>query len=159
MDVLSGIAILGIAMAFVYFLVLPLLLDDFVEVRLDLVPAQTNIYADSCLNIDLNLNGDEIVVTFTGESNAINPSLIFDPILNDALELSSNLFKDIVLDFYNLNWMNSSSLLPLIHFLDKAQTFNGSILVIYNKEIRWQEMTFDMLKTFQKANQIVVVGK
>jgi hypothetical protein len=88
---------------------------------------------------------DEVKIQWLGRSEARNPAEILNPYLdNIANQLRG---KNILIDYTKLEFMNSSTVPPIIKFI-KSCSVNGMITnVHYNKNLEWQSASFMPLKT------------
>lgn len=102
-----------------------------------------------------------ITIRFIGKSNERNPSKFISPILSDVLHQSDSGNKEIVLDFKELEYMNSSTITPILKILDKAtRDINYRITIVYRQSLKWQDLSFSALKIFElKDNKIKIIGK
>jgi hypothetical protein len=71
------------------------------------------------------------------------------PILGDALRRAVETGKGIVMDFQKLEYMNSSTITPVIRILHEAKKNGSKVHVIYQKGLKWQELSFSALTIFQ----------
>jgi hypothetical protein len=87
--------------------------------------------------------GDDVALTFSGDIDMEDPSVILDPLFervhNGMIEQG---IKQAVLDFMNLNFLNSSGIKAVAKWIMKLammpadQKYN--ILIKHNKQITWQ---------------------
>ena len=118
-----------------------------------------DIYSSNLLKVELTETGDSIVARWTGKSVDRNPSKFITPLLADILERSSGVRKKIILDFQKLDYMNSSTITPIIKILERAKRSKARIVVKYNKLLKWQDLSFSALKIFQtKDNRVEIRG-
>ena len=63
------------------------------------------------------------------------------------------------MDFRKLEYMNSSTITPIIKVLDRAKRGKNHITVIYDKTLKWQELSFSAMEIFQtKDKRIEIKG-
>lgn len=109
---------------------------------------------------DLTINvteNDSIVLKWLGRSMMRNPGGFLTPILLDALNVSSRTQKRLVLDFCDLEYMNSSTITPVIKILERVRRGRNELTVLYNRSQRWQELSFSALRIFQTPDGRVVI--
>lgn len=99
---------------------------------------------------------EQIMVSWEGRSTERDPSLFLMPIFNDLLGKQ----KKVVLNFKNLEFMNSSTITPLLKVMDRLKTSTGQIQIIYNKNLKWQDLSFTALEIFRTSDRrIDIVGE
>lgn len=118
-------------------------------------------FSSSLLTLEKTVDEPSITIRFIGRSNERNPSKFIYPILSDALNQSAIDRKDIILDFMDLEYMNSSTITPILKILDKVrreETYR--ITITYNQSLKWQELSFSALKIFEtKDKKIRIIAK
>ena len=114
-------------------------------------------FVSNLLKVEVKETIDSIVTNWTGKSVDRNPSKFITPILVNLLERSNEVKKRFILDFQKLEYMNSSTITPIIKILERAKNRNGQISVIYNKLLKWQDLSFSALKIFQTKDKRVEI--
>jgi hypothetical protein len=114
-------------------------------------------FVSNLLKVEVKETIDSIVTNWTGKSVDRNPSKFITPILVNLLEKSNEVKKRFILDFQKLEYMNSSTITPIIKILERAKNGNGQISVIYNKLLKWQDLSFSALKIFQTKDKRVEI--
>lgn len=114
---------------------------------------KTESFASNLLKIDVEENEESINLKWTGKSIHRKPGEFITPILVDVLKKSADHKKGIVLDFRNLDYMNSSTITPVIKILERAKRGAVQVTVLYEKSLRWQDLTFSALKIFETKDQ------
>ena len=114
-------------------------------------------FVSNLLKVEVKETIDSIVTNWTGKSVDRNPSKFITPILVNLLERSNEVKKRFILDFQKLEYMNSSTITPIIKILERAKNGNGQISVIYNKLLKWQDLSFSALKIFQTKDKRVEI--
>ena len=114
-------------------------------------------FTNSLLKIQVTDENDAISVTWFGKSIMRNPSGFITPILVDVMGRGSDQGKRIVLDFRNLEYVNSSSITPIIKILERARRGVNQVTVIYEKNLRWQDLSFSALEIFETGDQRVEI--
>ena len=111
------------------------------------------------LILKIHRRNNEIEVFWHGKSNERNPEEKITPFLNSIIK-ECGIFKKLLLNFSYLEYMNSSTVTPVIQFLTICQNENKTVSVIYNKNIKWQELSFSALEIFEtKDRKIQIIGK
>ena len=118
-------------------------------------------FTSHVLTLEKIVDDPSITIRFIGKSNERNPSKFISPILSDVLHQSDSGNKEIVLDFNELEYMNSSTITPILKILDKAtREKNYRITIVYRQSLKWQDLSFSALKIFElKDNKIKIMGK
>jgi hypothetical protein len=121
----------------------------------------TEKFASHFLTLEKIVGDTSITIRFIGKSNERNPSKFISPILSDVLHQSDSGNKEIVLDFKELEYMNSSTITPILKILDKAtREKNYRITIAYKQSLKWQDLSFSALKIFElKDNKIKIIGR
>lgn len=103
-------------------------------------------------NEDLILNIEEsdheIRIEWSGKSTERDPSQFLTPLFNDYIETRKNL----VMDFKSLEYMNSSTITPILKVIDRLKARENKLLIIYAKNLKWQHLSFSALEIFKSIN-------
>ena len=100
------------------------------------------------LSIEVNETDTSIDVKWLGKSVDRQPSKFISPILVKVLNMASTANKRIVMDFRELDYMNSSTITPIIKVLERAKNGMTQITILYKKSLKWQELNFSALEIF-----------
>ena len=114
-------------------------------------------YSNNLLKVDLLETDDSIFAEWSGKSVDRNPSKFITPLLANLLERNSNTKKTVILDFQKLDYMNSSTITPIIKILERAKRGQVQLVVKYNKLLKWQDLSFSALKIFQTKDKRVEI--
>ncbi len=121
--------------------------------------AKDQTYTNNLLTIQVEEQDDQIEVKWTGKSIDREPAKFISPILIQVLKAASALNKRIIMDFQQLQYMNSSTITPLIKILDRAKKGTNKITIFYHKATKWQELNFTALEIFQTDdNRLEIKG-
>lgn len=116
-------------------------------------------FVSNLLKIELEEKISSINISWSGKSIDREPGKFITPILVNAVMRSSGLNKRIVLDFRELDYMNSSSITPVIRILERAKRGRTQIRVVYRKSLKWQDLSFSALKIFKtKDGRVEIKG-
>ena len=116
-------------------------------------------FVKDLLKIDVEEGNDSIVTEWTGKSVDRNPNKFITPILVNILKKSGDVNKRIVLDFRKLDYMNSSTITPIIKVLERAKRGKVRVTVLYQKALKWQDLSFTALEIFQtRDNRVKIKG-
>jgi hypothetical protein len=111
--------------------------------------AATQSFTNDALRIEVEEGTDEIVMRWYGKSTMRKPADFLAPILADILKRGGDGARRIVLDFRPLQYMNSSTITPVIRILEQTRRGQGRMSVLYLQALRWQHLSFSALKIFE----------
>ena len=113
----------------------------------------------NALTLEVVEEEDSINVQWLGKSSDRDPGKFITPILSNMLERGGNGAKRIVLDFRKLQYLNSSTITPIIRCFDEARRGSHRITVMYQKATKWQDLSFSALQIFKtKDERIQIMG-
>jgi hypothetical protein len=113
-------------------------------------------YTEKGLTLKIQEKEKEIIVFWEGRSTERDPSVFIMPVINEMLDTH----KKIVFNFKNLSFMNSSTVTPILKIMDQFQSTNDEILIVYDKNVKWQELSFSALEIFKTEDgRIEIVGE
>lgn len=116
-------------------------------------------YINNQLTIEVEENGSEINIRFRGKSTERDPSTFISPILAESMQNSARFGKKVIIDFRELEYMNSSTITPIIKTLEGAGGTASVISVVFKKSKKWQELCFSALRIFEtKDHRIEITG-
>ena len=112
------------------------------------------------LTLELAEAPRELRLTWRGTSADREPSRFLVPVLTAALERAREAALPLVLDFRELDYMNSSTFTPVVKALDESRRLSVPIVLEYALARRWQALSFSALRTFETLDgRIKVNGK
>ncbi|XDD51649.1 hypothetical protein AB3N59_07930 [Leptospira sp. WS92.C1] len=118
----------------------------------------SQIFTEDQLQLEV-VDGEDIEVRWLGKSVQRNPSQFIIPALSDVIKRGVEENKAIVWDFRQLEYMNSSTITPVIKTLEMVKKGSGRVKLIYNKTKKWQDLSFSALRIFEtKDGRIQVIG-
>lgn len=118
---------------------------------------QPEIFESGLLKITVQENEIQIDVKWNGKSVERDPSTFITPILLNVLKLSSSSKKAIKMDFTELEYLNSSTITPIIKILERAKRGDNYLTVIYKKSLKWQDLSFSALEIFQTQDRRIEI--
>ncbi len=117
-------------------------------------------WAEGPLSIELVKDGERLRLGFTGKSSDREPGRFIMPVLQDAIERARAAKATLVLDFCELEYMNSSTFTPVVKSLAVARAAAISVVLQYSLARKWQALSFSALRTFETLDgRIQVQGK
>ena len=116
-------------------------------------------FKNNDLELKLQENLENISLTWSGESTEREPGIFLTPILDQVITLNEKTDKKIIMDFRQLQYMNSSTVTPIIRLIDKIKKGNHEMLILYQNHLDWQEICFSALLVFTtKDHRIDIKG-
>jgi hypothetical protein len=91
----------------------------------------------------------------TGKSIDRNPSAVLDPYFSDVVEEMKKKKLQLSIDFTTLQYMNSSTVSPVINFIRKLEENAVKSVVLYDSKLKWQMASFKALETIIRNFQNV----
>ena len=112
------------------------------------------------LSLEMVERNGELRVTWRGKSSDREPSRFLVPVLTAALERAREASLPLVLDFRELEYMNSSTFTPVVKALDHSRRLAVPVILEYSLSRKWQALSFSALRTFETLDgRIKVNGK
>ena len=93
------------------------------------------------LTIESVQRSDQLVVRWLGRSEDRDPSQTLQPLL-DSLSEHFRGASSVELDFRALEYMNSSTVRPILNLVQRASASAGNVRVLYDASKTWQRMSF-----------------
>ena len=118
-----------------------------------------NKYDKNKLELNIFEDQDSVRIQWKGKSVDRDPSEFTSPILSEALENCINNGKKLILDFQELEFMNSSTITPVSKIIELGKSRSARITILYQKSKNWQELNFSALRIFEtKDKQVEILG-
>jgi hypothetical protein len=106
------------------------------------------------LTIELSQDDGLITCTWRGKSTERQPGKVLGPYFEGVLGAASDSAVPVEMHFEELDHFNSSTITALIRLIQSARTKNVRLVVVYNQELKWQRLSFDALRVFDKNDQL-----
>ena len=120
---------------------------------------KTEKFTNDLLQISVTEENDHINIHWSGKSIDRKPSVFITPILIRVLKRSIERDKRMIMDFCDIEYMNSSTITPIIKVLERAKRSKVSVTVKYLGSLKWQHLIFSALEIFQtRDNRIEIQG-
>ncbi len=101
---------------------------------------------------------DKILMTWIGRSEDRDPSAFLNPYLSEISDAIAG--KELEVEFSKLEYMNSSTVPPIIQLIKKLNTVGVTTRIFYDKNSKWQSASFKALETIARSMKCIeVVGK
>jgi hypothetical protein len=117
----------------------------------------TETFTDDELTLVLSHTPDAVRLEWKGVSMAREPAQFVSPILSRALDLGLQTQKKVVIDFQQMEYLNSSTLSPVIRTLEHARRGQNQLTVVYSKTLKWQALSFGPLEIFKTPDARISV--
>ncbi len=105
-------------------------------------------YKGGSLEIVASRTGSTTSLIWKGKSDDRNPSVSLDPYFDGILEVLKG--TELTVDFMSLEYMNSSTVPPIIKFCKKLNSNNINAVFKYDASSKWQAATFKAFETFSR---------
>ncbi len=115
------------------------------------------VFENDLLRIEVSEDDRVVMLRWTGRSVDREPGKFITPVLTEMLKRSDSGRKKIIMDFKDLSYMNSSTITPIIKVLDRIKRGMGNIMLMYDAEKKWQELSFSALRIFETSDGRVAV--
>ncbi len=119
--------------------------------------SKTEKYVNDLLVLSVNEGDDYINIHWAGKSIERQPGAFITPILIKYLKRSTDREKRMILDFCNIEYMNSSTITPIIKILERAKRSKVGVTVRYLASLKWQHLIFSALEIFQTKDQRIKI--
>ncbi|MCB1158624.1 MAG: hypothetical protein H7A25_19015 [Leptospiraceae bacterium] len=108
-------------------------------------------YKIKSLLIKLIENDEAVILKWSGESTDREPGIFLGPIFEEAVKacLAGENKKELILDFTSLEYMNSSTITPIVKEIKRAIKTQSPFSIRYDKNLKWQELSFSALSVFE----------
>lgn len=115
------------------------------------------IYENAGLKLEVHELEDAVEIIWIGKSTAREPGAFITPILTALLQESQTNNRTISMDFRRLEYMNSSTITPVIRILNEAKRGSAKVLIVYDGKSRWQGLSFSALAIFQTEDKRIEI--
>lgn len=92
-----------------------------------------------------------------GRSHERNPGPLLTPWLEAVLTRAHDGGFALEFHFEGLEFFNSATVTVLIHLIRKARERGITLLITFNRTKKWQALSFDALKCFERADGLVQI--
>jgi hypothetical protein len=118
---------------------------------------KTEKYTNDYLNIVVTEDSDRIHMHWSGKSIDRKPSIFLTPILIKIMKRSVDRDKRMIMDFCDIEYMNSSTITPIIKILERAKRSKVGVTVKYLAHLKWQDLIFSALEIFQTKDKRILI--
>ncbi len=97
------------------------------------------------LQINIEEKNEKVVMKWLGKSRDRDPGLLLYPYFNDVINEMNN--KELIIDFIKLEYMNSSTVPPILKLFKLLEEHNITTQILYDSQSGWQCASFKALST------------
>lgn len=109
------------------------------------------------LTIEIAEKPERIVMKWLGKSDERDPSALISPFLDEIGKQIDS--RSILVEFQKLEYMNSSTVPPIIQFMKNLSDLKIETTFTYDKSSNWQAASFKALETISRSlNSVKVEG-
>ena len=92
-----------------------------------------------------------------GKSNNRQPSEALVPYFREVLATAVARNRPIELHFEQLEHFNSSTITSIIQFIQDSRARSIKLILVYDQALKWQKLSFDALRVFERADGLLEV--
>jgi hypothetical protein len=100
---------------------------------------------------------DTLELHWRGKSNDRHPTTVLAPFFAEALAEAGKRHAAVELHFEKLAHFNSSTIAAIIQFIQEARERRVKLLIVYDSALKWQKLSFDVLKIFAKGDDLLQI--
>lgn len=97
------------------------------------------------IEVLIDVSPGKLKLVWLGRSVARDPGLVLKPLF-DGLAVHMGKDREVELDFRKFEYMNSSTLKPILTFVQTASGGARSVQVRYDSQKTWQRLSFKLLQ-------------
>ena len=107
------------------------------------------------LTIEVSVSPDAVFsCTWRGKSNERNPPEILKPWFEKLLAAVDEKKGSIEMHFEKIEHFNSSTITALIKLIQVCRKANVKLVMVYDQSLKWQRLSFDALRVFEKNDDL-----
>lgn len=108
-------------------------------------------------NVDLTINytieGDSVRIVWLGKSTEADPGSVLNPYLDEVIQEAKSNSCKIVVDFSQLEYMNSSTIPPIMRMVTNMEKESIQGEIVYKGDLKWQVASFKALENVVKIRK------
>lgn len=89
-----------------------------------------------------------------GRSNDRNPNQALAPYFAQLIAAAGETSVPLEMQFQHLEHFNSSTITSLIRLIQDARAKQVRLVIVYDQNLKWQRLSFDALRVFDKSDQL-----
>jgi hypothetical protein len=91
-----------------------------------------------------------IQLVWRGKSNDRTPSKTLGPYFATVLSSAAERGAALEMHFEHVDHFNSSTITSIIQLIQDARNARVKLVLVYDKALRWQRLSFDALRVFER---------
>lgn len=95
----------------------------------------------------------KIRLDWKGKSNDRQPRKILDPFFAKISDMAKEMQTAIEMHFEELEYFNSSTITAIIQLIQDLRNKQVPLVIIYDQTMKWQKLSFNALKIFEKKRE------
>jgi len=104
-----------------------------------------NNFKRNALEIKVDQQNGRTIIQWKGKSDDRDPGIDLDPYLTTLASECKETAVDV--EFMDLEFMNSSTVQPILLFMKELSRLGITAVLKYRKDLSWQEASFRALRT------------
>jgi hypothetical protein len=117
----------------------------------------SEVFSDAALKLEILTEETQVRVRWSGKSTAREPGPFIVGVVTRALDRATRCSLPLVLDFQSVDYMNSSTITPVIRLLTQARRNSQTVRVVYARSLKWQTLSFTALNMFQTNDGLIEI--
>lgn len=101
--------------------------------------------------------GDTVSVAWLGHANERNPAVLLDPFFASLIEIGEQ-GRRLELRFEDLEHFNSATIAVVVRFVRSCTERGVRLLMTFDPYKKWQKMTFDVLRRFERDGLLEIMA-
>ncbi len=97
----------------------------------------------------------QIRLDWRGKSNNREPGKVLAPFFDEVARAAASAKATVEMHFEALEHFNSSTITALIQFIQTSRNRKVSLCVVYDANQKWQRLSFDALRIFEKTDGLL----
>lgn len=119
-----------------------------------------NLYTNT-LNVSVNIDDEKKIIElkWEGKSIDLNPDNLFHPFFEEVIKELQAKNYSLVINFFPLVYMNSATMNSIIFFIKELLEKKIKTKVVYNRDLKWQDLNFSTLEIFLTEDKLFELEK
>lgn len=92
-----------------------------------------------------------------GKSNAREPAKVLAPFFDSVLDEAATGKHTVEMHFEDIDHFNSSTITAIIQLIQRARKTETPLVIVFDPGLKWQKLSFDALKVFQKPDGLLTI--
>lgn len=94
-------------------------------------------------------------LVWRGKSNERHPGSVLDPFFAQVLDAARAVGVPVEMHFEEVSHFNSSTITSVIQLIHDAREKAIRLVIVYDSKQKWQKLSFDALKVFDKGDDLL----